>query len=1187
MIGESHEVHVGGVRQTRHIRQRGFQRAGAVGIGGVGVELAEVELILRRAHGEGPGLAGLLAVGALDGDGHVYAAVGHSFRCLIADHAFLVSGRDCLAVESHGDGGILAGVGNFDRDDGSLVLAGLAARCGRQVGEDRLVQHGDVRAAAEGHALGVFAGHRDRELIAGDLLHRNGYGVNSVLQCGSKRRLAQLHSRLAVKAKHRIDGKAEAVLLADIGLLHGAEHHLGSIDNPLGHVHRFAHGVEVEGVDRIVGHVVHAVGLVAVSIILKILAVLAVVFCGTALHGEAAVARGQDPVGVVGRVLGIEGVVAGAVGAEVAVVLVVEAEVVAVLLHGEDPRAVLRHGLAVGDLSANAGDGGAVGVVILTGQHALGADVVDDDLIAGLRQTAFGGLLLLPDHQIELLGKEGLVAADRAVGAPVALAGVPLDVAAAHGVLDVEAIRGSGGEDLPVGVHIVERGAREARAHGELLAVGGGEGIAAVCIHAHGPDLGGAVAGQLAVGIGNVNARVVVAVVSLGQGFHVGGVEDDDLGPVGQLAEVGDDVVFLLHMGFDLRGEGIAELERGLVDTHGRLDVDLVAYGVFPVALGILVDNGPVELDGVALGILDGDVGCRVSAAVVVDLGDLKAGELHIGADIGSGQRADGRGFGLQGQAGGFLIGGLVQFGQTIVNLEAAGGDDGVAQADVGGLSGHEGADAAGLILDVDVLAVHQGHNALDGEAGSFRAGQRFGYGIVFRGGFGNALSHQLIEGEAKGVFVQPVGAGAVDGKGGDAAEPLDVHIAVGTGQVAAGNVVGLVRRDAVAERPLGAAGRIGAEVEGLFAAVGGELLLTLREAVGAVGTGRNRPLDGLARHVRSVDGDVAVGGGLGVAAQISGVALRIDGGDGVAAVRVEDQNRVAILGRVDQLIDGILGLDVLPGLFGLFGLDRVGTGGLGAVVHAFLRGLDREGGVLIHGDGAGVGFVIAGSLINDRRALGFTAEADLGALIHFTCSGAGSGGGYGLNNRGGGRVRLAPGFFDLVQLKLGGITARVAGNGGVLIGTELILAAFVACQRDRIGSLTSKSEIIAAERNSPAIAAGNNTVVVSSLGSNRDAVAVGEGHGTIVVDGDRPHRAGCIRRGNRHRCQPAVIINTRCIVGARYHHILAGNQFLDRCDLRIGCSTLRISAYRQHGYDHDHQQQYGKHSAQAAFVHP
>ena len=178
VVGEGHEVDVRLIGQARHIFERRIQRAGTVGIGGVGVELAEVELVLRRAHGEGPGLAGFLAVRALDGDRHVHAAVGHVGFGLIADHAVLVPGRDRLAVQGHGDLRRFAGVYDLGGDDGALVLAGLAARGGRQVGEDRLVENGDRRIAGKRDTGGVHARDADGEgLPARQRLGGNGDAV--------------------------------------------------------------------------------------------------------------------------------------------------------------------------------------------------------------------------------------------------------------------------------------------------------------------------------------------------------------------------------------------------------------------------------------------------------------------------------------------------------------------------------------------------------------------------------------------------------------------------------------------------------------------------------------------------------------------------------------------------------------------------------------------------------------------------------------------------------------------------------------------------------------------------------------------------------------------------------------------------------------------------------------------------
>ena len=327
---------------------------------------------------------------------------------------------------------------------------------------------------------------------------------------------------------------------------------------------------------------------------------------------------------------------------------------------------------------------------------------------------------------------------------------------------------------------------------------------------------------------------------------------------------------------------------------------------------------------------------------------------------------------------------------------------------------------------------------------------------------------------------------------------------------------MGLVRRDAVAERPPGAAGRVGAQVERFVAAVGSELFLALGEAVGAVRVDGDLPLDGLVRHVRSVDGDVAACGRLGVAAQISGAAVRIDGGDGLAAVRVEEQHDVAVLRRVDQLIDAVLRLDVLPRLLGLLGLDRISKGDLGAVGHAVLRGLDREGGVGVDGHGRGVRLILAGGLIIDGRALRRAGEGDGRALGDLARGGSGR------RRCDGFRNRVGAAALDFVERKLGGIAGRSAAHSGGLVGTELAAGALVAGKDDGVGALTAEGERSAGAGGAPVVAAGDDAVVVAALRRDGCAVGVRQRDGAVAVDGDRPDRTRCVRRRDGHCGDPS-----------------------------------------------------------------
>ena len=267
---------------------------------------------------------------------------------------------------------------------------------------------------------------------------------------------------------------------------------------------------------------------------------MAAVLRRAALHLIAAHAAGagtDEPVRVFGRnalfgeVLAVERVVAGAVGAEVAIRVALEAEVFAVLLDGEHNSAVRRGGLAVRDGGCRLFNG--LGIV-LRRQNRLCVLVVDHELFAGLGQIA-GRLIgaAVVHDQIELLGKQRLIA-DSAVAAPVVLLGVPLQIVAACGVLDIEAVFGLRSRDVPCGVHIVQRRAAVACAHGEFLALAGGERVGAVCVDADGPDVGLGVAGQLAVCQRHIRALVIEAGVLGGQGLAVGRVEDHDRVAVGQ-----------------------------------------------------------------------------------------------------------------------------------------------------------------------------------------------------------------------------------------------------------------------------------------------------------------------------------------------------------------------------------------------------------------------------------------------------------------------------------------------------------------------------------------------------------------------------------------------------------------------------------------------------------------------------
>ena len=604
VVGEGHEIDVGALGQTRDVVQGGLQGARAVGVGGVGVELTEVELILRLAHGEAPGLGGGLAVGAGHGDGDGNAAVGHVGFGLPGDDAVLVNSLNGLAVHGHGDGGVLTGIDDDGGDDGALVLTGLGIGGGGDVHDGGLVHDLIGHGAAEHGAHGIHGGdiHADACAALVDDGGGNGDGVDAgnvgagqgaaVLDLIGLGAVAggigeDLDRNVALQAEDGLDGEGEdEVLTLDGGAV--AEDQLGIIDDA---AHQGAHGevgvqgVEEELVNVIVGDIVHGVGLVGVGIVFQVLAVGAVVLGGAGLQMPAAgLALEEQPVGILAPLLGVEGVVAGAVGAQIAVGLVVEAVVFAVSENGED------HGAVVGDegiLLHIAGDIFDGLGVILGAQDTLGAEVVDDDLVALGGQTGFGcgGILT---NQIEHLGEERLVGADVVVGRPVVLVCVPLNVVAPGNVLDVEAVLGLGGFDAPGGVHIVQRHGGVAGAQGELLALAGCEGVGAVVVDAHGPDVGLGEAGELAIGENHGSTGVVVAGVGGGQSHQVGGVEDDDVVTV---MELGDDTALLgtIHQVEVHAVGGVAVLDT----VGGEAGVVLQSLVVVAIVVGAHIHDDP------------------------------------------------------------------------------------------------------------------------------------------------------------------------------------------------------------------------------------------------------------------------------------------------------------------------------------------------------------------------------------------------------------------------------------------------------------------------------------------------------------------------------------------------------------------------------------------------------------------
>ena len=535
VVGERDKVNVRARRQIGNILQCAFQRARAVGILRVGVELAEVEAALGLTDGEAPGLFRRLFVGARDRHGHGDLAVCHIGSRGVGDLAALIDCVDLFAVDGHGHIGVLAGVCDLGGDRRALVFLRLSALCGGDVRDDRLVLDGDLDRAGEGRVFRILGADGHIERLAGDLLAGDDDGVGAV----RKRRdiFFTVHGdlRRTLHAERRVDREGQRILCVLEGVLRRAEHDLRVVDDALVNLHVLRHGIEEEGVDGVVRDVVHAVGLEGIGVVFQPLAVAAVKLRRAMLHLIAAHAAGagaHEPVGVLSldgiiKCLAVEGVVAGAVGAQVAVGLVFEAQILAVLLDLKHDRAVRRNGLVVHDLRRSLVDRRAFRADLL-GQNRLGVLVVDHDLVAGLGQLAGGQVGTVVHDQIELLGKQRLVIADAAVAAPVVLVSEPFQIAAASGVLDVVAAIRCRRKDIPRGVRFVKRGAGVLHVHGELLALAGRERERAIGIQADRPEVRIRPAGERAVRHRDVRTLVVETVVLGRQCLAVCGVEDHD-----------------------------------------------------------------------------------------------------------------------------------------------------------------------------------------------------------------------------------------------------------------------------------------------------------------------------------------------------------------------------------------------------------------------------------------------------------------------------------------------------------------------------------------------------------------------------------------------------------------------------------------------------------------------------------
>ena len=440
------------------------------------VQLTEVALILCLADNEVPVERCGLTVGALHGDLHIDTAVCHVLIGGIAYLAVCNCRLDGGTVHGHLDRGINACIYDGRTDGRALFAACLRTSLGHRVNDGRVVLDLDIGCTAYLDTLGVGGADCNGQLVAGNESRGDNGGVLAVLTLGDgKCGAAELCGDIAAYAERSVNYEAQLVVLTDIGRKHGAEVDGGSVYDAVNDIHTVGDGVEVKRVDGVVGDIVHGVHLEAVIVVLQPLAVLAVELCRAAFHlktADTAGAGANQPIGVFACGLSIEGVIAGAVCAQVAVGLVVETVVVAVFLNGEHNCTVCAGGLAVLNGGGCLEYRRAFGVAVLSGEDRCGVGVIDNNFAASLGETACGRIrAAVVDNEIELLSKQSLIAY-LGETAPVALVGVPFKIVAADRVFNIVAACGLCFFKLPCGVHIVQRGAGVACAHGKLLAVG-------------------------------------------------------------------------------------------------------------------------------------------------------------------------------------------------------------------------------------------------------------------------------------------------------------------------------------------------------------------------------------------------------------------------------------------------------------------------------------------------------------------------------------------------------------------------------------------------------------------------------------------------------------------------------------------------------------------------------------------
>ena len=385
-------------------------------------------------------------------------------------------------------------------------------------------------------------------------------------------------------------------------------------------------------------------------------------------------------------------------------------------------------------------------------QYAFCAVVVENNLLSILRHTGFGRIDFPFYHKELLLEQRVGCRILGIVSTPVILFRIPLHVVATDGIFNVVgAVLQL--DDFPLIILFPESHTGELLTHAKLFPIIG-EGPGAVAVVNDGPDFCFGKSGHLITGHGDIHTTVIITVISVGagQGFVMGRIVNDNLISVYQRTLRGAAQLEFFE-------SGIPQLQ-GVLETADRCGHrHHIIHSNGPSAVLILGYHSFVELNGSPGIILQGDIGIAVLAAVIIHFGNRQIPEHHISADICFGQSADGGGLCLQGHTGGLFIGAAIQLRQSIVVLSCSGGNDRISQRDVREVFRHSGADTASGILQVYILPIQKGYNALDCQisrsiilAQSLCNGD--GFRLIGRSHLAPGFPFYLVEGKLIGITV-------------------------------------------------------------------------------------------------------------------------------------------------------------------------------------------------------------------------------------------------------------------------------------------------------------------------------------------------------------------------------------------------------------------------------------------------